>query len=76
METKTFEHRFSNVLKTLRLKREQVKTEALQDGDAYGVTYICFRKYFGLEKKWSKFKRKCLVWCSCEGMGLVKNAIV
>lgn len=51
METKTFEHRFSNVLKTLRLKREQVKTEALQDGDAYGVTYICFRKYFGLEKK-------------------------
>lgn len=51
METKTFEHRFSNVLKTLLLKREQVKTEALQDGDAYGVTYIYFRKYFGQGKK-------------------------
>ena len=76
METKTFEYRFSNVLKTLLLKREQVKTEALQDRDAYGVTYICLCKHFGQGKKWSKFKRKCLVWCSCEGMGLVENAIV
>ena len=51
METKTFEHCFSNVLKTLRLKREQVKMQALRDGDAYGVTYICFRKHFGQGKK-------------------------
>lgn len=51
METKTFEHRFSNVLKTLLLKREQVKTEVLQDRDAYGVTYICLCKHFGQGKK-------------------------